>query len=110
MYARGDVFRSVDPFKLGADAERYWLVLNDDRHPFADEQFIAVTLTTTPREPAVPLAAGAWVEGSLPAESFVLPWALHSPRIEDITERVGRLSEAFVRTVLDEVRAYLEPR
>ncbi|MFB6353845.1 MAG: hypothetical protein ABEJ92_07135 [Halobacteriales archaeon] len=109
MDARGDVVRSLDPFKLGDDAERYWLVRNDDSHPFAGEPFIAVSLTTTPWEAGTAFSDDAWADGGLPATSFVLPWALHSPRVEDITDRVGRLTEPFCRAVLDDVRSCLAP-
>ncbi len=43
---RGDVVRSTDPFKFGAEQQRPWLIVNDDSHPFADEQFIAVAVST----------------------------------------------------------------
>lgn len=108
-YTRGDVVRSVDPFKLGADAERYWLIGNGDDHPFADEQFIAISLTTTPHDPAVAIPGDAWIDGELPKQSYVLPWALHSPRVEDVTDRIGRLSNGFCEAVLDEACGYLEP-
>lgn len=78
-YTRGDVVRSIDPFKLGDDAERYWLISNDDTHPFADEQFIAISLTTKRHEPTLTIPSDAWIDGGLPADSFVSPWALHSP-------------------------------
>ncbi|MCH7662231.1 MAG: hypothetical protein IH933_17245 [Euryarchaeota archaeon] len=32
----GDVVRSTDPFKLGTDKQRPWLILTDERHPFAE--------------------------------------------------------------------------
>lgn len=108
-YTRGDVVRSVDPFKLGDDAERYWLIGNGDDHPFSGEQFIGISLTTTPHDPAIAIPDDAWIDGGLPEESFVLPWALHSPRVEDITDRSGVLSPAFCETVLADARAFLAP-
>lgn len=42
----GDVVRSVDPFKLGTEVQRPWLVVRTDDHPFADEQVIAVAVST----------------------------------------------------------------
>lgn len=109
MYTRGDVVRSIDPFKLGDEAERFWLVVNDDRHPFADEQFIAVALTTTPHEPATAISERDWAAGGLPRRSYVLPWAFHSPRIEDVSDRVGRLSESLCESILQTAREYLTP-
>lgn len=107
MYSRGDVVRSVDPFKLGGDAERFWLIVNDDQHPFSDEQYIAVSLSTTPHEPAIAIADENWDTGGLPEASVVLPWSLHSPRTEDITDRAGRLSDSFCGEVLESIAEYL---
>ena len=43
---RGDVVRSVDPFKLGGSRQRPWLIVNNDAHPFGDEQYVAVAVST----------------------------------------------------------------
>lgn len=107
MYGRGDVVRSVDPFKLGEAAERYWLILSDDDHPFADEQYIAVAITTSPHEPGLSIPHEAWEDDGLPRTSYVSPWALHSPRVEDITDRVAMLSSDFCESVLEASREYL---
>ncbi|MFW5911741.1 MAG: hypothetical protein ACOCQV_03275 [Halolamina sp.] len=37
--------RSSDPFKLGTDRQRPWLVVNNASHPFDDEQFVAVAIS-----------------------------------------------------------------
>lgn len=107
MYTRGDVVLSVDPFELGDAAERYWLIVSDDGHPFAEEQYIAVAITTSPHDPALTIPEGAWDEGGLPRTSYVSPWALHSPRVEDVTERIGRFSPVFCESVLAASREYL---
>ncbi len=49
----GDVVRSVDPFKLGEDRQRPWLVVNNDLHPFSDEQFVAVAISTKEYEDSI---------------------------------------------------------
>lgn len=108
MYTRGDVVRSVDPFKLGDAAERYWLILSDETHPFADEQYIAVAITTSRHDPELPIPETAWTNGELPRTSYVSPWALHSPRVEDITDRIGGLRSEFCQTVLKAARNYLQ--
>lgn len=107
MYIRGDVVRSVDPFKIGEAAERYWLILSDENHPFADEQSIAVAITTSPHDAGLSIPDDAWVEGELPRTSYVSPWALHSPRVEDITDRVGEFTSEFCESVLGASREYL---
>nr|WP_233514205.1 MULTISPECIES: hypothetical protein [unclassified Haloferax] len=45
-YQRGDVVWGPDPFKSGENP-RPWLILNNDTHPFGDEGYMTVTLTTT---------------------------------------------------------------
>lgn len=77
---RGDVVRSSDPFKLGDDRQRPWLVVNNDAHPFDDEQFIAVAISTRQYDDSLPLTADVWTDGGVPRESYVSPWAVHSPR------------------------------
>jgi hypothetical protein len=43
---QGDVVRSVDPFKLGEDSQRPWLIVSNDSHPFGEDQFVAVAVST----------------------------------------------------------------
>jgi mRNA-degrading endonuclease toxin of MazEF toxin-antitoxin module len=74
---RGDVVRSVDPFKLGADSQRPWLVVNNETHPFEGEQRIAVAVSTREYERSLALDADVWETGGVPRESFVSPWAVH---------------------------------
>lgn len=81
---RGDIVRSADPFKLGTDKQRPWLILSDDRHPFDTEQFIAAAVSRKEYEPSIRLADDVWETGGVPEESFVAPWSIHSPRSEDL--------------------------
>ena len=46
-YQRGDVVWGPDPFKSGENP-RPWLILNNDTHPFGDEEYMTVTLTRRP--------------------------------------------------------------
>ena len=61
-YQRGDVLWGPDPFKSGENP-RPWLILTNDRHPFGDEEYMTVTLTTTPHDEGIPLDDADWVEG-----------------------------------------------
>ena len=81
---QGDVVRSSDPFKLGEDSQRPWLIVNNSSHPFADEQFLAVAVSTKEHENSLALRPDVWEVGGVPRESFASPWAAHSPRIEDL--------------------------
>ena len=104
---RGDVVRSSDPFKLGQEHQRPWLIVNNANHPFGDEQFVAVAVSTKEYEDSIPLSEGVWETGGVPRESFVSPWAVHSPRIEDIVAWQGRVYSEFVDEVVDATNEYL---
>jgi mRNA-degrading endonuclease toxin of MazEF toxin-antitoxin module len=104
---RGDVVRSRDPFKSGTDKQRPWLILSDERHPFDDEQFIAVAISRKEYEPSIPLADDVWETGGVPVKSFVAPWSVHSPRSEDLIAWQGRVVEPFVDRVIAALWSYL---
>ncbi|WP_255197847.1 hypothetical protein [Halorarius litoreus] len=105
---RGDMVRSADPFKLEADRQRPWLVVNNDSHPFGDEQYIALAISTKEYEDSVALAEDIWEVGGVPRQSFVSPWAVHSPRREDLVAWQGRVTGTFVDRVVDAFAAYLQ--
>jgi mRNA-degrading endonuclease toxin of MazEF toxin-antitoxin module len=105
---RGDVVRSADPFKLGDDRQRPWLIVNNDAHPFDGEQYIAVAISTKEYGDSIPLSEGVWEVGGVPRQSFVSPWAVHSPRHEDFVAWQGRVTGSFVDTVVEAVETYLE--
>ncbi|WP_101294839.1 type II toxin-antitoxin system PemK/MazF family toxin [Halegenticoccus soli] len=104
---RGDVVRSSDPFKLGDDRQRPWVIVNNDSHPFGHEQFVAVAVSTKAYDVSLPLDDEVWEIGGVPRESFVSPWAVHSPRIEDLIAWQGRVTEEFVDEVVDAIATYL---
>lgn len=105
---RGDVVRSSDPFKLGDDKQRPWLVVSNDSHPFGGEQYIAVAISTKEYADSLALSEEIWEVGGVPRESFVSPWAVHSPRQEDFVAWQGTLTEEFVQRVVERVESYLE--
>lgn len=105
---RGDVVRSVDPFKLGTDRQRPWLIVSNDSHPFADEQHVALAVSTKSYDGSIPLSEAVWETGGVPRESFVSPWAVHSPRVEDLELWQGRVTQPFVDRVVTAARQYLE--
>jgi hypothetical protein len=104
---RRDVVRSADPFKLGEERQRPWLIVNNSAHPFDDEQFIAVAISTKEYEHSIAVGSDVWDVGGVPRESFVSPWAVHSPRIEDLVAWQGRVTDDFVETVIDVTETYL---
>ena len=104
---RGDVVRSSDPFKLGESSQRPWLIVNNELHPFSDEQYVAVAISTKEYGDSIPLQPDVWKNGGVPRESFVSPWAVHSPRIDSLVTWQGRVTEGFVDQVVDTVETYL---
>ncbi len=104
---QGDVVRSVDPFKLGEQNQRPWLIVNNDSHPFDDQQFVAVAISTREYDDSIALEPDVWAVGGVPRQSFVSPWAVHSPRLEDLVAWQGRVTEEFVGHVVDTVETYL---
>lgn len=104
---RGDVVRSADPFKLGANSQHPWLIVNTDEHPFDAEQFLAIAVSTKQYDDSFALEPAVWEVGGVPRESYVSPWALHSPRIEDIVAWQGRVRDEFVEAVVDRLETYL---
>jgi len=105
-YERGDVVWGPDPFKQG-ESPRPWLILNNDRHPFGDEEYMTVTITTTPHDSGVRISEEDWVEGSMPRTSYASPWTVASPKHDSVVRRQGTLSEEFVQEVIGELVRYL---
>jgi mRNA-degrading endonuclease toxin of MazEF toxin-antitoxin module len=107
---RGDVVRRSDPFKLGEDSQRPWLILTNESHPFGDEQYGAVANSTEEYGNSIPVQSDVWKAGGVPRESFVSPWAVHSPRIEDLVAWQGRVTTEFVDHAVDRLETYLRGR
>ena len=104
---QGDVVRSVDPFKSGEEHQRPWLIVNNESHPFSDEQFVAVAVSTKEYDDSIPLDPDVWTVGGVPRQSFISPWAVHSPRIEDLVAWQGRVTGEFVGDVVTALETYL---
>lgn len=66
-----------------------------------------MAVSTKEYEPSLALEPDVWEAGGVPRESFVSPWAVHSPRLEDLVAWQGRLTTGFVDRVVDELETYL---
>jgi len=104
---RGDIVRSADPFKLGTDKQRPWIIISNADHPFDGEQYVATAISTTEYTDSIALDPDIWEVGGVPVESFVSPWAIHSPRTEDMIAWQGRVTDSFVDHVVDQLESYL---
>lgn len=91
-YPRGTVVVAADPF--GQTPRRPYLVLSDDDHPFVDEQYIALGISTKEYDESLSVA-GAFEQGELSRPSFVSPWAVVSLSASDVDRAVARLMESF---------------
>jgi mRNA-degrading endonuclease toxin of MazEF toxin-antitoxin module len=105
---RGDVVRSADPFKVGDDRQRPWLIASTDTHPFSGEQYIAVAVSTKEYGDSIPLSVDVWEVGGVPRQSFGFPWAVHSPRREDFVAWQDRVTVPFVDDIVEAVETSLE--
>lgn len=106
-YERGDVVWADDPFKDDPDAGRPFLVVSNERHPFADEQMTVVALTTTPREEAMLLTDEVVSVGGLPEDSYVSPWLPFTRNYREIDRRLAHVEPKFVDGIIDELLTYL---
>lgn len=104
-YPRRGVVLAHDPF--GDGSKRPYLLLSDDRHPFHGQEYIAAVVTSTDRENAIPLEEDAFLEGSLPRQSYVSPW--NPVRLKDfqIDSHVATLAESIVDDVVAELNTYV---
>ena len=102
---RGVVVKGPDLF---ADHDyRPFVRLNDDSHPFGDEEGLYAAVTTTRRPVAVPLTDDDFVSGGLPRESYVNPWTIATIKHADVAEREGRLVSETTDRIAAAAASYL---
>lgn len=105
---RTDVVYGADPFK-GEQYSRPWLIVNNRRHPFSDEQYIVVPLTTKSwHDGFVPIPADAWVNGGTPEPSNLVPWSVHTLDEQDVEFWQGTLDTEIVDRAVSILTAMLE--
>lgn len=104
---RGTTVYADDPFKAG-DAGRPWVIVNTTDMPFHGEQYVALTLSTKAwYDERLPIDDNDLVEGALPEESSILPWAVTSIDPGDIDRELGRLDDAVVDEAVATLIEYL---
>jgi hypothetical protein len=89
------------------DRPRPWLILNNDEHPFDDEEYIVTTPTTTDREEALVIDSEDWLRGEPTRQSYLSPWAINTLKHADVVQPQGQVTEAFVQRVIGELDRYL---
>ena len=103
MLRRGSIVVAADPY--GHTPRRPYLILSDEAHPFAGEQYIAAGITTKEYPPSIPLE-GRLVDGGLSERSFVSPWAVVSLREADIERTVAIVNQTVTRTVAEQLARF----
>jgi hypothetical protein len=71
------------------------------------EQYLAVAISTREYGDSIPLSEDVWEVGGVPRQSFVSPWAVHSPRHEDFVAWQGRVTGSFVDSIVGAMEMYL---
>lgn len=103
-HPRGSVVVAADPF--GQTPRRPYLLLSDDDHPFAGEQYIALGISTKEYEESLPIE-GSFQRGELSRPSFVSPWAAVSLSASDVDRAVARLTASFTDECAERLVEYV---
>lgn len=82
--------------------------MNNGSHPFDDEQYITLALSTSGHDGAIPLSDEDWIDGGTPRRSYILPWSTHSPKERDVGFRQGHLTPDVVNAALEELFSYVD--
>ncbi|OLZ40891.1 hypothetical protein A6E15_07750 [Natrinema saccharevitans] len=103
--AQGEVWWGPAPHK-SAPAYRSWLLVSGRSHPFADEECIAVGMTTQYHPSGVPVPDDAWIRGGSDKDAYVSPWYVTTIKHRDLDSQQGELSDALVAEAVDELHRY----
>jgi hypothetical protein len=122
---RGDIVWTFDPFHALLQAfrdeeefsidtgdptevdERPFLVVNKQNHPFDQEEFIAMLVTTKRRSQALELRAEDFERGGMPQQSFLSPWVVGTIKKEFLTGFQGTIEASRVDDAVREVNRYI---
>lgn len=105
-YPQGGVVLAEDPF--GSTGERPYAIVSNRRHPFHGEEYVALVVTTTRRDQAIPLPEGVFEEGSLPRQSYLSPWNPVTLKDWMIDKRVATVNNSTVDDAVEELTTYVE--
>lgn len=68
-YQRGDVVWAADPYRSGSNP-RPWVVISNATWPYAEQEYIALVLTTHSHPGARRLSSADWEYGSQPKQAI----------------------------------------
>lgn len=95
MVKRGEVHWGPAPHK-DSPAYRPWLVVSDSSHPFADEECIALALTTQKHDSGIAVPTDAWIAGGSVKQSYISPSYVATIKHRDFDTHQGTLADEMV--------------
>jgi len=105
---RGHVVLAPDPFKTTDDATRPWAIINNEQHPFDNEQYVGMAMTTqTWYDKRIPLEEGDYRHRTAPRESSLVPHAVTALKPSFMTDYVCRICESPLDRAVAELATYL---
>lgn len=104
-YPIGGVVIDRDPFRAGSD--RSYVIVSNDSHPFHGEEYVVTVVTIAERDRSVPLTDDAFVEGSLPRQSYASPWNSVTLKDHLIEKHVATIAGNTVDEVVSELMAFI---
>lgn len=106
---RGHVVLAPDPFTSDDDATRPWVVVNNERHPFDEQQYVVMGLTTRIwYEERVPLEESDYRHRQAPRDSSIVPHAVASLKPALMTDYVCRVRPGPIDRAVRRLTTYLE--
>lgn len=105
---RGHVVLAPDPFKPEDDETRPWAVINNEKHPFDKQQYVAMGLTTqTWYDERIPLQDEDYRHRRAPRDSSIVPHAVASLAPGLMTDYVCRIRDGPLDQAIETLIEYL---
>jgi hypothetical protein len=105
---RGHVVLAPDPFKTDDDASRPWVVVNTERHPFDQQQYVVMGMTTrTWYDERIPLTEADYRHRQAPQNSSIVPHAVGSVGPASLTDYVCRIRNEPIDRAVEFLTEYL---
>lgn len=107
-FEQGDLIVALDPHKEDPRASRPFVIVSTRSHPFHGKQYIAVAVSSRPRNQAIKITTDDLSYGALHQTSYVNTWAVSTIESEDIGQQIGSLTDAATRIVITELEDLLQ--
>lgn len=105
---RGHVVLAPDPSRPDDDATRPWVVVNNERHPFDNQQYVVMGLTTrTWFDGRISLEKGEYWHRKAPRNSAIVPRAVASLKPALMTDYVCRIRDEPLDRAVETLTEYL---